>query len=93
MGLPLEVIAEEPRTINAWVSPQVTEGGEPFQLVGMEEAPAVTALGQTPPDQPHGGPYDQPDSHLAGGLPPADSLRTHDRRFPCAPRVPGGWTW
>ncbi|GAB1341920.1 hypothetical protein MASR1M101_10470 [Gemmatimonas sp.] len=74
MRLPLQVITKEPRTINARMRPKVTERGQPLELVGMEEAAAVTLLGQTPPHQPYGRPNREPEPHQPGHLPTIWSL-------------------
>ena len=51
MRLPLEIVAKEPRTINAWVRPKVTEGCQTARGVFMKQRATVPMLMFAPADQ------------------------------------------
>lgn len=51
MRFPLEIVAKEPRTINAWVRPKVTEGRQTACGVFMKKRATVPMLVRAPADQ------------------------------------------
>jgi len=53
MRLPPQIIVKEPRTINAWMRPKVTERRQSPEWPGMKQRPSMTALEERPPGVPY----------------------------------------
>ena len=54
MRFPLEIVTKEPRTINAWMRPKVTERRQSARGVLMKEGSTVPVLVRAPANQSDG---------------------------------------